>query len=132
MPMHPRPIVFECTLRDASYVVNFQYTAEHTRTIARALEEAGFECIEIGHGLGLGASTPSIGIAAETDEAYLEAAASTLTRARWGTFFIPGIADRHHLDLAAGFGMHFVRIGARATGFTGAGPHLGRAQHDGE
>jgi 4-hydroxy 2-oxovalerate aldolase len=128
MPTHPRPIVFECTLRDASYVVNFQYTAEHTRTIARALEDAGFEYIEVGHGLGLGASTPTIGIAAETDEAYLEAAASTLSRARWGTFFIPGIADRHHLDLAAGFGMHFVRIGTNITEFRKAQPHVDRAK----
>ncbi len=42
MPMHPHPVIFECTLRDASYVVNFQFTAEHTRMVARALEDAGF------------------------------------------------------------------------------------------
>jgi 4-hydroxy 2-oxovalerate aldolase len=128
MTMHPRPVLFECTLRDASYVVNFQFNAEHTRVIAGALEAAGFDHIEIGHGLGLGASKPSIGIAAETDEAYLEAAASTLTRARWGTFFIPGIGESRHLDLAAGFGMDFVRIGANITEFRTARPHVEHAK----
>ncbi|MEP6916994.1 MAG: 4-hydroxy-2-oxovalerate aldolase [Acidobacteriota bacterium] len=126
--MHPRPVLFECTLRDASYVVNFQFTAEHTRVIARALEDAGFDHIEIGHGLGLGASKPSIGIAAETDEAYLEAAASTLTRARWGTFFIPGIGESRHLDMAVGFGMDFVRVGANITEFRSARPHVEHAK----
>ena len=83
--MHPTPVIFECTIRDAAYVVNFQFSAAHTQLIARSLEDAGFDHIEIGHGLGLGASKPSFGIAAETDEAYLEAAASALSRARWGT-----------------------------------------------
>jgi 4-hydroxy-2-oxovalerate aldolase len=128
MPIHPRPVIFECTLRDASYVVNFQFTAEHTRLIAGALERAGFDHIEIGHGLGLGASKPSIGIAAETDEAYLEAAASTLTRARWGTFLIPGIGDHGHLDLAAGFGMHFVRVGTNITEYLKARPFVEQAK----
>ena len=128
MPMHPRPVVFECTLRDSAYVVNFQFTAEHTRLVARALEAAGFDFIEIGHGLGLGASKPSIGIAAETDEAYLEAAASTLTRARWGTFFIPGIGEPQHLDLAAAYGMHFVRVGTNITEFRDARPHVDHAK----
>jgi len=128
MSMHPNPVIFECTLRDSAYVVNFQFTAEHTRRVAHALEAAGFDHIEIGHGLGLGASKPSIGIAAETDEAYLEAAASTLTRARWGTFFIPGIGEPAHLDLAAAYGMHFVRVGTNITEFRDARRHVDHAK----
>ena len=128
MPIHPNPVIFECTLRDSAYVVNFQFTAEHTRIVARALEDAGFDHIEIGHGLGLGASKPAIGVAAETDEAYLEAAASTLTRARWGTFFIPGIGEPAHLDLAAAYGMHFVRVGTNITEFREARAHVDHAK----
>lgn len=128
MAFHPRPIIFECTLRDSSYVVNFQFTAEHTRLLCKGLEDAGFDHIEIGHGLGLGASTPEIGVAAERDEAYLEAAASVLTRARWGTFFIPGIAEPRHLDLAAAYGMHFVRIGTNITEFRDARAHVEHAR----
>jgi 4-hydroxy 2-oxovalerate aldolase len=128
MPPHPRPVIFECTLRDSSYVVNFQFTAEHTRRICAELEAAGFDHIEIGHGLGLGASRSEIGIAAEPDEVYLEAAASVLTRARWGTFFIPGIAEAQHLDLAARHGMDFVRIGTNITEYRQARVHVDRAK----
>jgi len=103
--------ILECTLRDASYPVGYQFTAEDTAVIAAGLEEAGFRLIEIGHGLGLGASTQQIGIAAASDEEYLEAAASILKTAKFGVFFIPGIANREHMALAAKYGAGFVRVG---------------------
>jgi 4-hydroxy-2-oxovalerate aldolase len=129
MAIHPQPVLFECSLRDAAYCVNFQFTADHTRLVARALEAAGFDHIEVGHGLGLGASGARYGVAAEGDEAYLEAAASTLTTARWGTFFIPGVGEAHHLDLAARYGMHFVRIGTNITEFRDARPYVDQARN---
>ena len=128
MPIHPDPVLFECTLRDAAYCVNFQFSAEDTRTVARALESAGFDHIEVGHGLGLGASSPRFGVAAEPDEAYLEAAASSLTTAQWGTFFIPGIGEAHHLETAARYGMDFVRIGTNITEFRDARPSVDQAR----
>jgi len=107
--------ILECTLRDGSYPIAYQFTVEDTAVIAAGLEEAGFRKIEVGHGLGLGASTPAIGIAAATDEEYLEAASSVLREARFGMFFIPGIADESHLDLAAKYNMDFVRVGTDIT-----------------
>ena len=37
------PRILECTLRDGSYVINFQFTEEETRTIVAALESVGFD-----------------------------------------------------------------------------------------
>jgi 4-hydroxy-2-oxovalerate aldolase len=106
--------IMECTLRDGSYVIDFQFTARDTIIIASALENAGFNLIEIGHGVGMNASNCGKGVAAATDEEYLQAAASTLKRAQWGMFFIPGIGRHEDLELAARYGMHFVRIGTNA------------------
>lgn len=103
--------ILDCTLRDASYPIAYQFSAEDTAVIALGLEEAGFRKIEIGHGLGLGASTSQYGLAAATDEEYLAAAASVLTRAKFGVFMIPGIATRSHLELVAKYKAGFVRIG---------------------
>jgi len=103
--------ILECTLRDGSYAVDFQFTKEDTQNIAGALETLGFNFIEVGHGLGLGASEKHQWVAAETDETYLQVTADTLKTASWGMFCIPGIAKLHHLDLAADYGMKFVRIG---------------------
>jgi isopropylmalate/homocitrate/citramalate synthase len=70
------------TLRDGSYLIDFQFTAEDTATIAAALEATGFHWIEVGHGLGLNASHAGKGLAAATDEEYMKAAAEALKRAK--------------------------------------------------
>ncbi len=123
--------ILECTLRDGSYAINFQFTATDTAQIAGALEQAGFPYIEVGHGIGLGASEKGMGAAAETDEAYMRATAETLTSARWGMFCIPGIATLDHLDLAAGYGMNFVRVGTNVTEVRSSKPFIERAKQHG-
>lgn len=107
-------VVLECTLRDGSYAIDYQFTAEDTAIIAAGLEDAGFRFIEIGHGLGLNASNTGEGIAAATDEEYLKAASSVLKKAKFGMFFIPGIGREEDLEMAADYGMGFVRIGTNA------------------
>lgn len=104
--------LLDTTLRDGSYVINFQFTARDTAVIAGQLEAAGFELIEIGHGVGLGASQRNYHRAAETDEAYLAAAAGTLKRAMWGMFCVPGVATLQQIDMAADYGMKFIRVGS--------------------
>ena len=107
--------IVECTLRDGSYAVDFQFTAKDTAIIATALESAGIRSIEIGHGLGMNASAMGKGSAAATDEEYMRAVAGVLKRAQWGMFFIPGIGRLQDLELAADYKMNFVRIGTNAT-----------------
>ncbi|RUW65039.1 4-hydroxy-2-oxovalerate aldolase [Mesorhizobium sp. M2A.F.Ca.ET.067.02.1.1] len=109
--MSERLRLLDTTLRDGSYAIDFQFTARDTAAIAGQLEAAGFELIEIGHGVGLGASQRNYRRAAETDEAYLAAAADTLKRALWGMFCIPGVATLQQIDMAAEFGMRFIRVG---------------------
>ncbi|MFC1973937.1 4-hydroxy-2-oxovalerate aldolase [Chloroflexota bacterium] len=104
--------ILDCTLRDGSYAIDFQFTTEDTAIIATGLEKAGFEFIEIGHGVGLNASNSGHGVAAATDEEYLTVAQSVLKKAQFGMFFIPGIGHEEHLQLAASYGMGFVRIGS--------------------
>ncbi|MGC9384573.1 MAG: 4-hydroxy-2-oxovalerate aldolase [Kosmotogaceae bacterium] len=123
--------ILECTLRDGSYVIGFQFTEEQTRTIVKALEKSGFDMIEIGHGMGLGASEKGKGKAAETDEVYLRATAETIKNANWGMFCIPGIAELHHIDMAADYGMKFIRIGTNAASYRESKPFIERAKKHG-
>lgn len=107
--------LLECTLRDGSYAIDFQFTAEDTMVIAAALEDAGFKYIEIGHGLGFNASNAGKGVAASTDWKYLEAAKTVLKKAKYGMFFIPGIGRAEDLERSIEYGMDFVRIGTNVT-----------------
>lgn len=122
------PDILEVTLRDGSYLIDFQFTAEDTATIAAALEGVGFRWIEIGHGLGLNASQAGKGMAAATDQQYMEAAAQALKHAKWGMFFIPGIGREEDLRLAAGCGMSFIRIGTNVTATAQAEPYIALAK----
>jgi 4-hydroxy 2-oxovalerate aldolase len=118
------PQILECTLRDGSYAVNYQFTANDCGELCAALESVGFGLIEIGHGVGLGGSGPKHGQAAATDEAYCEAAAKALKKAKFGAFFIPGIGTKEHLDMARGYGMSFIRIGTNVTQVEEAKPFI--------
>ncbi|HEY9163226.1 MAG TPA: hypothetical protein VIN57_01355 [Magnetovibrio sp.] len=123
-----KPTILDTTLRDGSYVVNFQFTAQDTQTLSRALAHSGVRLIEIGHGLGINASE-TMGQAAATDIEYIEAARAGAPDAMIGMFCIPGIAKLDHLRACADAGMHFVRIGANVnqTEDTRAFIELGRS-----
>lgn len=105
------PTILDTTLRDGSYVIDFQFSASETFRISKKLDDLGFELIEIGHGTGLGSSEKNLSKAAATDEEYLKAGSEAVDKGKWGMFAIPGIAEVRHLELAASYGMDFVRIG---------------------
>lgn len=78
--------ILDTTLRDGSYVVDFQLTAHDTALIGAALDAEGVPFIEIGHGVGMNASSNPSMRAASTDEEYLRAAAESITRQMGNVF----------------------------------------------
>lgn len=123
--------LLETTLRDGGYAINFQFTASDTAIIASRLEKAGCDLIEVGHGVGLHASECGKGQAVESDEAYLQAAAGALTKAKFGVLCIPGIARLEDVDMAAGYGMGFIRIATNVTELEKSEPFVARAKKHG-
>jgi 4-hydroxy-2-oxovalerate aldolase len=104
--------IVENTLRDGSYVVDFQFTSENTFNITKGLSELGFEFIEVGHGLGLGAwNNPKAGLSRQNDLEYIKAAREASPNAKIGVFFIPGIGTMTDIKNAKDAGIDFIRIG---------------------
>ena len=126
--MRRPPDILDCTLRDGSYAINFQFSAQETARIAGRLDDLGFPLIEVGHGIGLGASEKGMGVAAATDEEYMRASASAVKRGKWGMFCIPGVATLDHLEMAAANGMGFVRVGCEVENAADAVPFIERAK----
>lgn len=126
-----KPTILDCTLRDGSYPIDFQFTAEDTKNLVQKLEAIGIDMIEVGHGLGLGASRNGKGVAAETDEAYLKATAEVVKKANWGMFCIPGIASLDDIDLAASYGMKFIRVGTNVEDCAKSEAFIKRAKQHG-
>ena len=107
--------VFDATLRDSSYAVNFQFTQKDTMKICSELEKSGIRYIEVGHGMGLGASSSQYGVAKEKDIDYMVAAKRSLNKSKFGAFFIPGIGTMKDIEMAAREGADFIRIGQDIT-----------------
>jgi len=119
-------ILLECTLRDGSYAIDYQFSVEDTEKIARGLSGAGFRWIEVGHGVGLGGSEKGFGQALESDDAYIEAGKRGVegTDSIIGVFFIPGIGEAHHLASAREAGLDFVRVGSNITVYRNTEPSI--------
>lgn len=123
--------LMDVTLRDGSYAVNFQFSCQDVRIIGRELEESGISWIEIGHGMGLGANSEKNGVALNTDEEYLETAQQTFKKSKFGMFCIPDIASLDDIDMAASYGMHFLRIGTNVNEVEKSEQYIKRAKSKG-
>jgi 4-hydroxy 2-oxovalerate aldolase len=122
------PRFLECTLRDGSYVIDFQFSSQDTESIGSALDLAGFPYIEVGHGIGLGASGLGQHVAAASDVEYMKAAARSIQRGKWGMFCIPGISNLDHVRMAAEHGMGFIRIGTEVAKVDSSEPFIALAR----
>ena len=49
--------IFDCTIRDGSYAVNFKFTRTDVKNIVSRLVKLGIEYIEIGHCQGINSSS---------------------------------------------------------------------------
>ena len=102
--------ILECTIRDGGYAIDFQWSADEIEQIVGQLAAAGFEYIEIGHGLGLGASR-TLMPARCSDEEMARVGTRAKLQAKVGAFFIPGIGTADDLRTFRDLGGDFVRIG---------------------
>jgi 4-hydroxy-2-oxovalerate aldolase len=117
--------IVENTLRDGSYVVDFQFTAKNTFEVSKGLAALGFDFIEVGHGLGLGAhNNPQAGLSKEDDQAYIKAAVQAAPQSRIGVFFIPGIGTKEDIRNAKAAGIAFLRIGINIDNFELTKPYV--------
>jgi 4-hydroxy 2-oxovalerate aldolase len=107
--------VQDVTLRDGMHSIRHQYSLDKVTAIARALDEAKVDSIEISHGDGITGSTFNYGFGRHDDEEWIGAVANVCTHATVAVLLIPGIATVHDLKRVHAAGARSVRIATHCT-----------------
>lgn len=107
----PRVELLDCTLRDGSYAVDFQFDEGFVTQLLSRLSETPVSRIEIGHGIGLEAERAGIRACNIDHYRWSEIASSMLPDKPWGMFAQPEFTRLETIADLSGRGMSFIRVG---------------------
>ena len=130
--------LYDVTLRDGSHAINHQLSETQIKKYCRIADESGVGIIEVGHGIGLGASSLLIGKSLLSDTQMLRIARENLNNSLLSVHAVPGYATiDKDIKNAMDCGVDIIRIATQCTEADTTEQHIsyirekGRIAHSG-
>ena len=109
-------IITDPTLRDGSHACSHQISEEQFSQYTQAIDQAGVDYVEVGHGNGLGASSLQLGESLVPERRMLEIARANLKNTRLSVHVMPGFATiEKEIKQAIEVGVDLFRVGSHCT-----------------
>lgn len=108
-------ILHDPTLRDGNHAVKHQITLSQIESYTSLMDKTGIDVVEVGHGLGLGASTLQLGLSQCTDVEILKCARKNLKNSKLGIHITPGYGRNKDLLIGIEHGADIIRVAAHCT-----------------
>ena len=129
--MTDKVIIQDVTLRDGMHAIGHQYTVDQMVAIARALDAAKVDLIEVSHGDGLNGNSFNYGFSRHTEAEYLAAVSEVLEHAGLAALLLPGIGTIDDMRAAKGLGVTTIRIATHCTEADISAQHVAAAREMG-
>ncbi|WP_433613541.1 4-hydroxy-2-oxovalerate aldolase [Prescottella agglutinans] len=110
------------------HAVRHRMTPENVARIAKAVDEAGVDAIEVSHGDGIAGGSLNYGPGSNTDWEWIEAAADVVKNAKLTTLLLPGIGTIEELEHAHKLGVQSIRIATHCTEADVSAQHIAKAR----
>ncbi|RVW11085.1 4-hydroxy-2-oxovalerate aldolase [Prescottella agglutinans] len=128
MSVSTKIYIQDVTLRDGMHAVRHRMTPENVARIAKAVDEAGVDAIEVSHGDGIAGGSLNYGPGSNTDWEWIEAAADVVKNAKLTTLLLPGIGTIEELEHAHKLGVQSIRIATHCTEADVSAQHIAKAR----
>ena len=129
--MTKRLILNDVTLRDGMHALAHQYTVDQMVAVAKKIDEARVDLLEVSHGDGLNGNSFNYGFSRHTEEEYLRAVKAVLRHTKLAALLLPGIGTVEDMKMARACGVDTIRIATHCTEADIAHEHIESAREMG-
>jgi len=109
-------LINDSSLRDGNHFVKHKITLEQIKRYCIFADDTGVDSVEVGHGLGIGASSLLMGLIPTSDEQMLKTARENLKKSKLSVHIVPGMATiKKDIESAIDIGVDIFRVGSHCT-----------------